>query len=76
MQRIGNLLRASFSAKMVSSGYTFLSSQILKILSIDLETDGSLKKKSILGFLYPHTVISPDSRTDNNVNNYVFKSKL
>lgn len=73
MQRLSNLLRASFSAKMVSSGYTFLSSQILKILSIDLETDGSLKKKSIMGFLYAHTVISHDSRMDNNVNNDVFK---
>lgn len=31
---------------MVSSGYTFLSSQILKILSIDLDTEGSLKEKS------------------------------
>lgn len=41
-----HLLRASFSARMVSSGYTFLSSQILKILSIDLDTEGSLKEKS------------------------------
>lgn len=38
---------------MVSSGYTFLSSQILKILSIDLETEGSLEEKSKAGFLHP-----------------------
>lgn len=48
MQRVSNLLSASFSAKMVSSGYTFLSSQILKILSMDLETDGSLEEKNSL----------------------------
>lgn len=48
MQSLSNLLSASFSAKMVSSGYTFLSSQILKILSMDLETDGSLEEKSSL----------------------------
>lgn len=48
MQRVSNLLSASFSARMVSSGYTFLSSQILKILSMDLETDGSLQEKSSL----------------------------
>lgn len=29
----------------MSSGYTFRSSQILKIRSIDLETDGSLEEK-------------------------------
>lgn len=50
-----HLLRASFSAKMVSSGYTFLSSQILKILSIDLDTEGSLKEKSGF-FLTPSSV--------------------
>lgn len=43
------VLRASFNAKMVSSGYTFLSSQILKILSIDLETDGSFTNEAASG---------------------------
>lgn len=40
-----HLLKASLNAIIISSGYTFLSSQILKIRSTDFETDGSLKRK-------------------------------
>ena len=42
----GYLLKASLNAIIISSGYTFLSSQILKIRSTDLETDGSLRRQS------------------------------
>lgn len=44
-KRKGNLLNASFRTVTVSSGYTFLSSHILKILSMDLETEGSLQAR-------------------------------
>lgn len=43
------VLKASLNAIIISSGYTFLSSQILKIRSIDLETDGSFTKAAASG---------------------------
>lgn len=54
-----HLLSASFSSVMVSSGYTFLSSQILNILSMDLETDGSLetRRKNTHGLLWLQTSV-------------------
>lgn len=44
---------------MVSSGYTFLSSHILKILSIDLETEGSLqaREKRLAEFVRPASLL-------------------